>query len=310
MGNCATGMCGDQHPCAGSREVLLAAGDTLIHEGELGDTAYCIIEGEVKVWKQSESGAVELARLGPGAIFGEMSIVDEKPRSASITALTTTKLKELKRTQFLESFQHDPEFATSLLRVLFERLRETGAKLTQLQQIPSLSGAAASRSSFEGSTATAASQAPSDIVSDTPRTPSQAQLMVTLEGLTEPAREALPANPYRIDQLPCRIGRLSDDKLAYNDLVLPDFEPYQVSVNHLLIFSERRSGDAYGRIGIFDRGSSRGSWLNGVQLGGLMADDNATYLELGESELVLGDQDSIFRFRILVAEPDCNEAIS
>ena len=302
MGNDVTDMRGDQQPCAGSGEVLLPAGDTLIHEGELGDTAYCIVEGEVKVWKQSESGAVELARLGPGAIFGEMSIVDEKPRSASITALTTTKLKELKRTQFLESFQHDSEFAISLLRVLFERLRETGAKLTQLQQIPSPSGADAPRSPFEASTATAASRAQSGVISGTPPTPSKTQLIVTLEGLTEPAREALPVNPYRINQLPCRIGRISDDKLAYNDLTLPDFEPYQVSVNHLLIFMERRSGAAYGRIGIFDRGSSRGSWLNGVQLGGLMADDNATYLELGESELVLGDQESIFRFRITIVE--------
>lgn len=127
-----------QLPCAGSREIQLAAGETLIREGELGDTAYCIVSGEVRVWKRGGAGEIELARLGPGATFGEMSIVDEKPRSASITTLCDTRLKDLKRAQFLDSFQHDPDFATSLLRVLFERLRETGAKLTELQQGPAL----------------------------------------------------------------------------------------------------------------------------------------------------------------------------
>ena len=281
-------MSGEHKPCFGSREVLLPAGETLIHEGDLGDTAYCIVEGEVRVWKRSESGEVELARLGKGSIFGEMSIVDEKPRSASITAVAETRLKELKRAQFLDSFQHDPEFATSLLRVLFERLRETGAKLTQLQQ-PALAIPASAAPPSVGSPPSAASN---DV---------ESSLSVTLEGLTQPAREALPTNPFPITTLPCRIGRLSEDQLAYNDLAIPDFEPYQVSVNHLLIFQERRTTEQVGRVGIFDRGSSRGSWLNGQQLGGLMGDDNATYVGLGDSELVLGDQDSVFRFRITVS---------
>jgi hypothetical protein len=128
--------------------------------------------------------------------------------------------------------------------------------------------------------------------------------VVRLEGLTQPAREALPSNPFVIDRLPCRIGRASNDQLAYNDLTIPDFEPYQISVNHLLIFQERRGSSNQGRIGIFDRGSSRGSWLNDCQLGGLMGDDTATFLEGGTAELVLGDQDSVFRYRISILEPE------
>jgi CRP-like cAMP-binding protein len=286
-----------QPPCAGSREIQLAAGETLIREGELGDTAYCIVSGEVRVWKRAGSGEIELARLGPGAIFGEMSIVDEKPRSASITTVCETRLKELKRAQFLDSFQHDPDFATSLLRVLFERLRETGAKLTELQQ--------------GGEPAPQAPATPAPVATAAPASPakralvdSPASLVVRLEGLTQPAREALPSNPFVIDRLPCRIGRASNDQLAYNDLTIPDFEPYQISVNHLLIFQERQAGSNQGRIGIFDRGSSRGSWLNDCQLGGLMGDDTATFLEGGTAELVLGDQDSVFRYRISILEPE------
>jgi hypothetical protein len=286
---------GSTSPRYASRERLLAAGETVIQEGEQGDTAYCILEGEVSVWKHTEKGSIELARLGAGDIFGEMSIVDEKPRSASVTAVRDTRLKELKRTEFLKSFQHDPDFAASLLRVLFERLRETGAKLTQLQHSPA---SASPSASLPEPAATAAAP-------DLPR-PVQPQyqpllpMVVTLEGLTKPAQEALPSHPYVIDKLPCRIGRASDDNLACNDLVIHDFEPYQISVNHLLIFQDRRAGDGIPRIGIFDRGSARGSWLNDCRLGGLMGDENATFLESDTAELVLGEEDSLFRFRLTV----------
>lgn len=282
----------DQLPCAASRETEYPAGETLIHEGDLGDTAYSIVSGQVRVWKHVSDGEIELARLGPGEIFGEMSLVDEKPRSASVTTVVATRVKELKRAQFLECFQQDPEFATSLLRVLLERLRETGAKLTQLQQ---------------GSVASTPQQQPSMLAveqaSHLPRShyaQAQTACLIRLEGLTEPARESLPSNPCVIDRLPCRIGRSTNDQLAYNDLSIQDFEPFQISVNHLLIFQETDPNSGSVRIGIFDRGSSRGSWLDGSPLGGLMGDDTATFIEGGSAELVLGDQDSLFRYRITV----------
>lgn len=281
-------MSSQQQSGSGSRELVVGAGETLIREGEPGDTAFCILEGEVKVWKRSKAGEIELARLGPGAIFGEMSIVDEKPRSASITTLTNAKLKELRRDQFFDSFQHDPDFAASLLRVLLERLRETGAKLTQLQEVPTDSAPSVHLQ------ATAVAPRGASI-----QGPAKTQI-ITLEGLTQPAREALPTNPYVIEKLPCRIGRSTDDKLAYNDLSLRDFEPYQISVNHLLIFQELGSQPDCYRIGIFDRGSSRGSWLNDQPLGWLMSEDTASFIEEDTAELVLGDADSLFRYRITV----------
>lgn len=282
----------DQLPCAASREIEYAAGETLIHEGDLGDTAYSIVSGQVRVWKHVSDGEIELARLGPGAIFGEMSLVDEKPRSASVTTVELTRVKELKRAQFLTCFQQDPEFATSLLRVLLERLREMGAKLTQVHQ---------------GSVAfTPQQRQPILAVEQASHLPRshygqvQTACLIRLEGLTEPARESLPSNPYVIDRLPCRIGRSTTDQLAYNDLSIQDFEPFQISVNHLLIFQETDPNSGSVRIGIFDRGSSRGSWLDGSPLGGLMGDDTATFIEGGSPELVLGDQDSLFRYRITV----------
>ena len=74
----------DQALCDGNEYLDISEGEVLINEG---DAAYCVVTGEVLVWKVSEFGPIELARLGPGAIFGEMSMVDEKPRSASVRAL-------------------------------------------------------------------------------------------------------------------------------------------------------------------------------------------------------------------------------
>ncbi len=87
--------------------------------------------------------------------------------------------------------------------------------------------------------------------------------------MTSPAREALPSNPFVIDRLPFRIGRQANDPLANNDLSLKDFEPFQVSIHHLLIFMEIAQASSGGRVGVFDRGSAQGSWINGSPLGGV-----------------------------------------
>ena len=66
--------------------------------------------------------------------------------------------------------------------------------------------------------------------------------------MTSPAREALPSNPFVIDRLPFRIGRQANDPLANNDLSLKDFEPFQVSIHHLLIFMEIAQASSGGRV--------------------------------------------------------------
>jgi len=281
----------DQALCDGSEYLDLAEGEVLINEGDSGDTAYCVVTGEVVVWKVGEFGPIELARLGPGAIFGEMSMVDEKPRSASVRALCSTRVKCIRRSQFLDSFENDRDFAASLLKILLERLRETGARLAELGQLGSVPVGSGGPSE--------ASPLPSASLD---RVPAQSlDRLIVLEGMTSPAREALPCNPFVIDHLPFRIGRQTNDPLANNDLSLNDFEPFQVSIHHLLIFMEISQDSSGERIGIFDRGSAQGSWINGAPLGGLMANENATYLEDGEVDLVIGSQDSLLRYRLTIS---------
>src|SRR5215813_15087858 len=111
-----------------------AAGEVIVHENDVGETAYLIEQGQVEVSKELDGQTVHLAYLGAGEIFGEMSMIDEKPRSATVTAVTETVVSELRRDDFFNSFQTDPKVALALLQVLFERLREAQAMILQLQK--------------------------------------------------------------------------------------------------------------------------------------------------------------------------------
>jgi len=98
--------------------VELATGDTLFVEGEPGSSLYVITEGEVTV----ETGGNELARLGSGAFFGEIALVTELPRSATVRALSPVQLLGLDRELVREAAAEQPEVVNVLLRFVRERL--------------------------------------------------------------------------------------------------------------------------------------------------------------------------------------------
>src|SRR5215510_6835219 len=109
-------------------------GEVIVREHDWGDTAYIIEQGQVEVSKDLNGQQVHLANLGAGDAFGEMSMIDEKPRSATVTAVTETVVREIQRDAFFHSLQTDPEVALTLLKVLFERLREAHTLILQLQK--------------------------------------------------------------------------------------------------------------------------------------------------------------------------------
>jgi signal transduction histidine kinase/ActR/RegA family two-component response regulator len=105
------------------------AGEVIIRENEVGETAYVIAQGKVEVSKQLDGQKVHLAYLGAGETFGEMSMIDEKPRSATVTAVTETLVSEIRREDFFNNFQAEPKAALELLKVPFDRLREADARI-------------------------------------------------------------------------------------------------------------------------------------------------------------------------------------
>lgn len=100
---------------------------------EEGDTLFIIRGGQVKVSIVSEDGReVILSLLGSGAVFGELSLLDGKPRSANVTATEETELIMLRRADFVQLIYRVPQIATALLAELASRLRKTDRQIEGL----------------------------------------------------------------------------------------------------------------------------------------------------------------------------------
>lgn len=100
---------------------------------EEGDTLFVIVNGRVKVTVMSEDGReVILSILKDGDIFGEMSLLDGKPRSASVISTEETEVIMLRRSDFLARLTTNPEMATKMLATLASRLRRTNRQVESL----------------------------------------------------------------------------------------------------------------------------------------------------------------------------------
>ena len=100
---------------------------------EEGDALFIIHTGQVKVSIVSEDGReVILSLLGEGAVFGELALLDEKPRSANVVVMADAKLYMLHRSDFLQLLYRVPKIAIALLAELATRLRKTDRKIEGL----------------------------------------------------------------------------------------------------------------------------------------------------------------------------------
>jgi CRP-like cAMP-binding protein len=96
-----------------------ARGVTIFEEGDHGDEFFVVVRGEVEI----RSGNRRLETLGRGGIFGEMALIDDSPRSATVVALTECTVAPIKESQFLFLVRNTPFFALRVMRVLAARLR-------------------------------------------------------------------------------------------------------------------------------------------------------------------------------------------
>ena len=95
------------------------AGTLIFEAGASGNVMFGIVEGEVEV--RLPNG--EVRRLGPDETFGEMSVVDSSPRSATVVAVTDTKLAVIDRRTFLFLVHETPMFALQVMSSIAQRLR-------------------------------------------------------------------------------------------------------------------------------------------------------------------------------------------
>ena len=99
-------------------------GQTIFREGEPGDRLYIVAEGQVDIVTDTQL----LETVNPGGILGEMALIDDKPRSATVIARTDCVLAPISRQHFVTLIQRTPLFALQVMRVMAERLRRANIR--------------------------------------------------------------------------------------------------------------------------------------------------------------------------------------
>ena len=97
-------------------EIRLVRGEVLFREGDTGDRLYVVTDGKMKLGRTSADGRENLlAILGPGQMFGERSLFDPRPRSATVTAVTDATMMSLGHDELLRWLTDQPHFSRALL---------------------------------------------------------------------------------------------------------------------------------------------------------------------------------------------------
>lgn len=109
------------------QEKTFDAGQIIVTQGTPGQAFYMVIAGRVEILRDSHS----LGAFGPGDFFGEMSLLDQAPRSATIRAIDPTTCMMLSSWDFRSLLEKTPSIAVKLLEVLSRRLRVADERLSR-----------------------------------------------------------------------------------------------------------------------------------------------------------------------------------
>ena len=241
------------------------AGETVIEEGDEGSWAYVILSGKAKIFKNTGLGEITLAFMDNGQVLGEMALIEDRPRSASVKAETDLKVRVINREQFNDLLRENPSRLIPIMKSLFERLRQCSDMLAER---------------IEG-----------NLISI------KNNVEVILEGQSEKAKKALNDRKLLITQFPFRIGRhvppydSETDVFYNNNLAIEEETPYVISRNHLSINYEG------GKFWVVDRGSAFGVVVNGQEIGGKNSRSRIA-LDLEYNQLIIGPPTSGYMFLI------------
>jgi CRP-like cAMP-binding protein len=111
-------------------EKTLVRDEELFHEGDLGKEVYLLKTGEVAVLKGEGTEQIELTRLGPGAVIGEMALLDNQSRSATIKATQKSQVTIISEAIFVSVLKTLPSWLLAILKVISNRLRSANSQLS------------------------------------------------------------------------------------------------------------------------------------------------------------------------------------
>ncbi len=114
-----------------SDRVLYSAGESLFNQGDIGDAAYVILSGKADVLVSTPTGPLKVAEVEENSIIGEIAILCNTPRTATITTTTPLEALRIRKDDFLKLLADFPEMAVEIMRVLADRLSQTTSELTE-----------------------------------------------------------------------------------------------------------------------------------------------------------------------------------
>lgn len=256
-------------------------GDVITTEGDLSDSAFYLQSGSVEILGKTSEGECVLGEHTTGDFFGEMGLILEAPRMATVRALSDVVVEVYDLESFELEVINDTEKRAAYLPNLFERMRLICGLLgesrsAQTNQVVGETNLAGSEIPFlpEGESFAEVTQKEKD-----PDGEIQSIHLKTLR----PLQEGKQCVDLQIKKFPFYIGRTSRSKiLVENDFYIDDPKPHKVSRGHCSI--EQRAG----RFIVRDRFSSLGTTVNGQRIG-KNARSFVAQLKLGENELTLGN---------------------
>jgi CRP/FNR family cyclic AMP-dependent transcriptional regulator len=117
-------------PAFTSERLRYMSGDELFHQGDYGDAAYIILEGEADVLVDTPSGAVKVATLGKNDIIGEIAVLCDVPRTATVVAHGNLEILRLSKDGFFHLVTQFPQVGIEVMSALASKLHRTTQALT------------------------------------------------------------------------------------------------------------------------------------------------------------------------------------
>lgn len=119
-----------------SDRLRFAPGELFFQQGDPSDAAFVILDGAADVRLATSAGEITVAQLGRSALLGEMGILCEAPRSATVAAATATTALRIDRRVFFELLNQFPQMSIAILRELARRLEQTNEQLVAARSSP------------------------------------------------------------------------------------------------------------------------------------------------------------------------------
>jgi CRP-like cAMP-binding protein len=113
-----------------SDRVTYQSGQTLFHQGDMADAAYVVLSGTADILVDSPAGQIKVADVEVNSIVGEIAILCDVSRTATVKATSRLEALRISKEHFLKLLSDFPEMAVEIMRVLADRLNHTTSELT------------------------------------------------------------------------------------------------------------------------------------------------------------------------------------